>query len=129
MKIQSETILNIALVFMCLTVTGVAFDRYIIGRFWPPQPAPGPTEYRPGQQLAGQLNELIDRNARVNVVLVVSQNCKFCLASVDLYRRLAALPAVQQGRMRITFIGFNFEDAKAFVTKNQFAGGRPPADP
>lgn len=112
MKISSETLANVALVVMSVVFTGVAVDRYVLPRF---RPAPDANEYRQGQTVTEPIRAVLDKNAAVTAVLVVSQRCKFCLESVDFYRRLVGAPGYQSGRFRIIFTGFETEDARAFV--------------
>ena len=116
-KIRSELVANIALTVMCLLVSGVVVERYVIQRFVK-QPDTG--EYRQGQRLTGDMGTIVNsKSARVTAVVVVSQRCKFCQESVDFYRRLVALPDVREGRVQILFMGYHAEDAKAFLVTHQ----------
>jgi hypothetical protein len=117
MKPRSETLANVALAVMCLVVTGVTLDRYVLRRNVQADPRPG---YRQGQRLSGPMRDLIGQRTAVTALLVVSQNCRFCLDSVGFYRDLVALRSqVEPARFQTLFIGFQEEDAKAFLAKNQ----------
>jgi len=126
---HSETIANVALTAMCLVVTFVVAERYLLPSFFNKGVASG---YNVGDMLSAAANELPLSRVPLSAVVIVSSDCRFCLESVDFYRKLSALRRKKPGSFQTIFLGMaDPDDAGAFVDAYQLSSdhvGALPAD-
>jgi hypothetical protein len=106
-------------------------DQFIFTKFAGAEPTEA--GYRVGDQLTASRTELRLDASRLSAVVVVSNTCRFCIESVDFYRKLARLEAdATNHRFQAIYLGMaGTEDAAAFVAAHPLVGGqvRPaPAD-
>jgi hypothetical protein len=91
-----------AFILMCVAVTGAAgVHMFARGTASAAKTPPPPIEA--GRRLKLPAGATAEGTAAA-LVLMLSTNCRFCTASMPFYTRLAALPAVRNGRLRLSVI-------------------------
>jgi hypothetical protein len=115
MVTSSETLANVAAAAMCLVVTYAVADRYIIAKPTSAEPAGA---YRPGDSFSGTPDQVGIAQSRLSAVVVVSNNCHFCVESAPFYRQLTALQKTYPAEtFQTVFLGMGgAADAEAFVS-------------
>lgn len=101
-----ERIGNVVFILMCIAVTAVGIER-LFGAAPAPPAAPPPIASGARLSLHASLRP---GGAPAALVIAVSTNCQYCTASMPFYRRLAELPAVREGRLRLGIVGIQPPD-------------------
>src|SRR5688500_7003841 len=97
-----EKLGQIAFILMCLAVSGAAGVHIFAARKASAPPVP-PPPVEAGRQLRLPASAT-DEGKSASLLLMLSTKCQFCTESMPFYTRLAALPAVRDGRIRLSVI-------------------------
>jgi hypothetical protein len=118
MRIRSETVVNTAVVMMCLATTYAVLDRLVLPRF---SSQPRPLSYQPGDRIGDSLGDLPLERSGTTVVVYASPNCSYCNDSAAFYRRLLSVRDSASARsLQFIVVGARgVADARAFVDTHQ----------
>lgn len=102
MPTRSETAANITVTAMALVVTFAVAKQFIFPRFLSDGARSG---YRIGEQLTATTSDLPLARAPLSAVIVISSNCRYCIESIDFYRRLSLTRENQPRSFQTIFVG------------------------
>ncbi len=105
---------------MCAAVAAAAINQIVLARSAPPPPAPRPV-VESGTTLTLPAATTGDGTAN-SLLLVLSVDCRFCTESMPFYRRLAARPEVQSGRVRLSVVSMQpLERMREYLREHDLA--------
>jgi hypothetical protein len=105
---------HIASIVMCLCVAAAAVQFVVMSAAPPPAAKPGRVEIQPGTFV--RLPEEGRGDGAATLLLAVSPKCRFCTDSMPFYKKLTALPEVQNGRLRLSLLTLqNPDDVRAYA--------------
>ena len=113
MRTGTETLVNAAVMLMCVATTYAVVDRVVI----PKLTGPAPVTYKPGERVGDSLGDLSLGLSDTTVVVYASRSCGYCNDSAGFYRRLLSMKSVSgTSDFRVVVLGaLGAPDAKAFV--------------